>query len=553
MIRCLPFATALLAATALTPALAQNTAQNTDVDSTIADVTVYRDGADIVRRAQVTVPAGQGVFVLDDLTADLDRRSLRIAATGNGGLELGGVTIDRIAVDSDTLSDTERQRIESEIASLEDERGVLSDTIAAAQLQRAYLESLAGVPPWLVAGRENAGDDSAADPQRVFDFIGDQITPLLDTIRETGIQQRDLDRRLADLRRQLDGQPDATLFRTRADISYQADAAFSGEIEVRYRVAAARWEPFYDVRLETDAATGAASVDLARRAEVTQTTGEDWSNVTLKLATARPGGATEAPEPPPLYVEVAPDMPAQAPALVRSQAESQVLMAAPMADGRVAREASAAAVETGFDVLYNIAGQVTVGANGEARTVLIGDETLDADLMVRTVPSLDPAAYLSADITVEDGGVVLPGRATLYRNGVLVGSSSLDLIVPGDAATIGFGVDDLVTVERIPVQDQRGERGLFQTSTTDLKDWTIRVTNRHDVSVDVMVIDRLPQSRDERIDILPLDTNTEPTATDVDGVPGLLAWQRSVSAGGIMDVRFGYEVRWPEGEEVIYR
>ena len=47
------------------------------------------------------------------------------------------------------------------------------------------------------------------------------------------------------------------------------------------RVRNARWTPLYDARLDTGAKDRKPALELVRRAEITQNTGEDWSNVAL--------------------------------------------------------------------------------------------------------------------------------------------------------------------------------------------------------------------------------------------------------------------------------
>ena len=57
----------------------------------------------------------------------------------------------------------------------------------------------------------------------------------------------------------------------------------------------ARWVPLYDARLDTGAKDRKASLELVRRAEIVQRTGEDWANVALAVSTARTARGGSAP------------------------------------------------------------------------------------------------------------------------------------------------------------------------------------------------------------------------------------------------------------------
>ena len=75
-----------------------------------------------------------------------------------------------------------------------------------------------------------------------------------------------------------------------------------GGLRVSYRVAGAGWAPLYDARLETGAKEAKPALELVRRAQVQQRTGEDWSDVALSVSTVRINRGATAPDLPPLQV-----------------------------------------------------------------------------------------------------------------------------------------------------------------------------------------------------------------------------------------------------------
>ena len=164
-----------------------------------------------------------------------------------------------------------------------------------------------------------------------------------------------------------------------------------------YAVRNARWAPLYDARLDTGAKDRKPALELVRRAEITQTTGEDWSNVALggldRADRARRQRARSE------FADRAISAAAAAAARPRQRrldAMPRALRcAAPRQGGRSRREEradeqQAVAEVGGFQVTFKIPGRVSVGANEGAKSLRVSTATIAPDLAVRSAPVLDP-------------------------------------------------------------------------------------------------------------------------------------------------------------------
>ena len=72
-------------------------------------------------------------------------------------------------------------------------------------------------------------------------------------------------------------------------------AARAPTFRVSYTVRGARWAPLYDARLDTGTRERKPALELVRRAEIVQQTGEDWSDVALSVSTVRTAKGGSAP------------------------------------------------------------------------------------------------------------------------------------------------------------------------------------------------------------------------------------------------------------------
>lgn len=425
------------------------------IPSKVDTVTVFPSGAEVARIFDVKLDAGSHVLVIADLPSAVSENSIRVEGETSRSLEIGSVDARPIVVkmpsQAGTPDDTERKRIEDEIRRLTDARTALDGTIAAANAQKALAENLSRLP---VAGGKREGPAPDPDWNALFELIGTRIGQAATVVQEAQVKQRDLDEQIKVLREKLQHEPPEEWERTEVRIYVEASAPVEGRLRVRYQVASASWQPIYDARLTTGGKNKDASLTIARRASITQETGEDWTDADLTLSTTQPGGATSAPELNTLKVIFRPEprpLAAPAPSMMRERGiagASRAMKAEE--DAAVPVAESGAAIEAmPYQTSFRIPARVTVKSGVGQKKVFISADTPKPSLMVRSAPRKDATAYLHAKFTHDAIAPLLPGEISLYRDGVFTGRSHLPLIVKGEEKELGFGQDDAVKVTRV--------------------------------------------------------------------------------------------------------
>lgn len=538
-----PRAIALVAVLAFAPAplLAAEFA----VASRIEAVTVFPDGASVTRRFAVDVPAGEHVLVLGDLPPGADPGSLRLAGAGEGRLTIGAVDARHPRM-SERPDPEHVQRLQA----LQDERLSLDDRIAAERVRKRAAEALVA-PSTLSAG--NRGLD--VEEARVAMAVALEETLAADrSIREAERRQRGLDRQIAEIETALRAQP---LRRLEARVAVDAAAPFRGELTLTYAVRGARWTPVYDARLAT--AGTKPSLELVRRAEVTQQTGEDWTDVALTVSTVRVARGGAAPRLGSLIVRFDEGRPAP---VARGERAAEprlrsVMPAAPAPGAQdqaaapaLVREAEAVVDAGGFQAAFAIPGRSTVASGEGARALRIGSSAIEPQLVSRVVPSADPTAYLEAQFRHAGAVPLMAGRIAVYRDGVFSGRYRLAAATRDDLVTIGFGPDDLIRVEHQVVRRTDGSAGIISSSKTEEQEFRIAVRNGAQSPRRVVIEDRMPVSEVQEIAVEPLSGMTAPTARDVRNRRGIVEWSFDLPAGGFNEIRHGWRLRWPADKQI---
>jgi uncharacterized protein (TIGR02231 family) len=529
-------------------ALAAMQAKAADLEaaSAVDAVTVYPDGASITRAIAADIPAGDNTLVIKDFPLTLDPSSLRVEGEAGTKLTIGAIDTRRPRA----APPVDLPELDKRIEALKDERANLQDAIAAATARRKFAVRFAETSP---AGIGDKGEARPiADWRAAFAAVAEEVASADSAIRDAQRKQRDIDREVARLESDRAIKPPSKL-EVRIDLA--APAATKATLRVTYAVRAARWTPLYDARLDTGAKDRKPALELVRRAEITQTTGEDWSNVALSVSTVRSARGGKAPELNSLIVQY-PSPPRSAPAGAAveefkdlpSRAMSKV--AEPAAEK--ADEQQAVAEVSGFQVVFKIPGRVSLGASEGAKSLRVSTATIVPELAVRSVPLIDPTAFLEASFRLAEDAPLLPGRTALYRDGVFIGRGQMAAASKDETVRLGFGADDKVKVERAVVKRNEGSAGLIlTTSKTDERAFKTVIRNGHDFPIRIAIEDQLPVSENEDIQVEMLPSTTPPTATNLRDKRGVLEWAFDAKPNEVRDIAFAWRVRWPKDKGVV--
>lgn len=522
-----------------------------DTASRIARVTVYPGIATVERVAKVA--AGARSLVLTCLPATLDTQSLQIQA--DPAVRVGEFSV--LTEDRDVAGGC-ASPLDGRIRELEDQIAAVKAEAGALHLVESYLKAVAGGP---------AGDD-AATPR------GPAVTPaqlaaMAEALRKSG---QDTQARAHQLKRKqealelalkpLAAERDRVASqRTRVvSVTINLAAEREGELRLAYQVRGPGWQPSY--RATLDAAQ--PSVRLERLALVAQNSGEDWSNVQLSLSTGQPHRATQGRLPRPWTLDVAPPPQPRAPAPAMAMAPAAA--PAPAAPPALLRERGNAEAMPSFDVgttdkgfatEFTVPQRITVPSNGQRITLALGTHNAPAQLLTRTAPGVEEAAYLVAEIAPPPG-VWPAGSVGLYRDGAFVGTGRLDFsataATPGAAAMAGlsFGRDELVQVRADAPQDMTGSAGLTGARTERKTRRAYTVENRHKGAIDLQVLHAAPVSRHEKIEV---ESHYQPAPADTawNRQAGTIAWRQSLAAGGSAQFSAEHTIRYPRDIELLER
>lgn len=514
--------------------------------SRIERVTLYPDAAIVTRSLSIDLPAGSHDVLLPDLPMTADPASLRVEASGNGRLMLGGIDL-RVGV-AEARADAE---LEARLKAKREARDRNADRMDSAETRKAMVQRLAQGDPAPKDGRPLDLESWL----NAVDAVGKTTQALNDEIRGLRIEEASIAEEIAALEAAL-GEPGARNPRRVAAIAVEAPEALKATLTVSYRVAGASWRPVYDARLDTRGAKPA--LELTRRALIRQRTGEDWREAKVALSTLRvqrgtaapvPGserlGFYEPPPPRPLPVPMA-AAPASDQLAMGEQKDRRQRMAAERMEP--AEEQQAQLATSPFHAEFMVPGNITLPSGNEERSLRLAGEVFEPKLQHKAAPLLDPTAYLEASFTLKGDAPLLPGEVLLSRDGAFIGRARVHAIAGGDRVELGFGADERVKITRVPLQREARDPGIFGSNRTEDHRFRTDIRNLHAFPVALQLLDRLPISEDQAISIERLPEMTRPDVENVEDRRGVVAWNLALAPQEAKAIVTAWRVRWPQGK-----
>ena len=530
-----------------------------ELQTRIAEVTVYPDRARVIRRGSATLEPGIHKVEIAELPLALDPSSVRAggqftASAGRGAARLLGVDVRKAFYQETSVAQV--KELEDQIQTLEDQDKALADQAEALVVQGALARSVAEQAGEQIARGVARAKTDVAQGGALMSFVAQELARAQEGIRQLTIQRRELAKQLDMLRNQLNSlRGSRGRERYTATIEVEATAAGELAVELIYVVSNAGWRPLYDVRLVESA------IELTYLGQVTQRTGEDWGDISLALSTARPSLAAVLPELKPWYINLyqpEPDqrkyraaapavaMAAMQPAAAPAPEMGMGLMAA-MAPPPVEMEAVTASVESaGASVTFRLPQKASVPADGEPTKVTVAISQLTPKLDYVTVPKLAEFAFRRA--TAKNAGdlMLLPGLASLFVEGDYIGSAPLKLTAPGEEFELYLGVDDRVYIKR-ELKAREVDKKFLQDKRRLHYGYEVQVRNLRADKIALEIHDQLPVPRHESIKVKLESSDPKPAEqTELNE----LTWKLALEPGAKQLVRFDFSVEHPREVQI---
>lgn len=526
------------------------------VQAPVSAVTIFPQGAEVMRAVTVDLPAGQHRILIPLASRDARTDPPRVDA--HTGATVGAVSLLTDAVIDPRGADlpeqaAARQAVDDAQASVDALYDQLERERAMLQADEAKLDFLRSVT---AAGFDTPDADGiialsdrlATAFGSVMRAISDRRPVIHDLEDQIGVAKMRMDQARRDLDRLSPAAEPVHL------LAISIDKASDGPVDLTLTgfVQDAGWAPGYDMHL--DRAAGRIAVD--RKLQVGQSSGEPWINVALTLSTADPNA------------QIIPSDPRQSRAVIRDKLTPKRALtgSAPEYD-RIEMPAVVALAEPvieeaaqvladlrvdGLSVSYTYPDRVTIPSADDLLQLALDSFTLDAEQTIRATPRDDDTAFLLAEFRNTQPDPMLPGDVSLYRDGAFIGRGSLPLVPAGAEETVAFGALDGIRLDWRLLENNTGDTGIIASRNRRIQSMEFSVENLTGTDADVLTLFAMPFSEQEDLK-LNASAKPAPDVMDYEKDRGIGAWDFALKPGQKRTVRVDVDITWPENKDLLWR
>ena len=253
------------------------------VKTSVEQVTLFIDGAQVTRSRQIDLPAGNSTVVFTGLSPYLDDKSMQVSAKGPFTV----TAVNRVFNHTDSLErSTRRQALEQEIDKTQQQLNRLKASREVVDAESELLKTNCSV-----------ANRNVATPLAAIRELNEYYAARLEELKSKVLSLDAEEEKINERRRQilaelvnLGGKQSVPM--SEVEVRIEAPAACRGSFTLAYYVRNAGWFPSYDIR------SGGLSepVEISYKANIFQNTKEEWKNVALTLSSSNPTTGSIAPQ-----------------------------------------------------------------------------------------------------------------------------------------------------------------------------------------------------------------------------------------------------------------
>lgn len=530
---------------------------------------VYLQGAQLFRSSTVSLPQGQSTLIFEGLENAIDPQSIQASGTGNCIITETQYLLHYPAIQKLKVNGT--LKYTKALVMLEDSLTLLGYESENIANQRDVLTIEKDVLLSYNLYKGLSKKDSIAFLKDGLSFLREKLNNINNELLKLKKEEAKLTVRINSVttrKEQIESELENKEVPTQPDVkpdyriivTVVSENATTVTIGINYFVPNAGWAPIYDLRTESMD----KPIQLTYKATVFQNTGNDWKDVKLTLSTANPKQNLSMPVLNPYFVDVyknalpkktaktgtGSDVFNTTTALSASSfnynniasPESDVVISSEQAYDYVVMDENLIQAEFEIKLAYSIP------SDNKNHSVSILNKELKTNYVHKTIPKIDPKAYLIARLYNYEELNLLPGKANVYFGGTFVGKTFIQTDGTGDTLELSLGQDKNVTVTRTKIKDKSREKVMDNDKYYDVA-YEIIVKNANSRSIDIEILDQVPLAKSQQIVIEKMELN----GAKQNEATGEIKWRNTIKARDNKKNSFSFMVKAPKNMQLVVK
>ncbi|MEL7002208.1 MAG: DUF4139 domain-containing protein [Bacteroidota bacterium] len=504
----------------------------TPQESTIKDITVFLEAAQVERNVAFKCNAGTNILIVNNLSRYANVQSLQLIVKDQ--LEIKSIDSESYELNPETIN-PKLQQLSDSIKLLDLSVTSIDNQIKAYQTEQNLLSNNQKL------GTQQSGV-SIEDLIKAADFfrkrsleINTAISSLSGELISEKVKLEALKKRHQLILESIDRG------RIRLKIGLESPTAQSTSLTMKYIVDEASWAPNYDLRANSID----APLELKYKGDIYNDTGVDWKDVALTLSTSNPNLEATRPYLQPWTLNYQSTYNEGRLASKRRSYSAEAEDDLQDFDG-VANEGTE--VVEDINTEFKIQGTHTILTNTDPYSVLITENELNAEYEYFAIPKVEHSAFLLSKVTGWENLNLITGVAQTYYKDTYIGQSDINSLYFSDTIQFSFGRDNQILVSKAKLKDARAKK-FIGTKREESFTYEIRVKNNKKVAITIEIEDQVPVSQESDISV---------EVQDISGASwnksnGQLKWKLKLAPNESVRKLISFSVKYPANKSLNIR
>ncbi len=517
-----------------------------NVPTTISDVTLFSNQALVTRKAGMDVHQGVNEIQISIDAFRIDTDSVTARVFGEGEiLSVQYKELPVVEAPQDII-----KNIVKKIEALQNNRQELVDKKRILQNKASFLGAFLDFSQTQIPKDIKTRLPTVEDLENTLAFLDTGFGKIYSGLQSLDIELKKRDAEITALEEELQARQSGAKTKAKViEIQFNSAKSQNIRVETQYLVRNAGWSPLYKVSVSS----GFDAIDLTMFAKIVQKSGENWSSATLSISNVIPLRGVRLPSLSSWILDAPRPMARIAGRSgVAAQKSAPALMVDESADAE-ARPEEADFAKTEVRQLplsfeYVLPQPIDIESRDKETVLPLFTKSLQGTVSHLIVPQKSLRTYLVARIRADKE--LLPGPLNIYFDGRYVGKTHLAEKRAGESFDLALGADREVAVKREKIRDKIKETTFFGKVERDTVvrevAYKITVENLKSIPAVVKVVDNIPVSRTDRIEVNDLVITPKPNEENVNDREGVMRWNFDLAPSEKREINMSFVVSYPK-------
>ena len=499
----------------------------------VQKIAVFTDRAMISKEAVLTVKKGENIFRISGITPNMIDQSVQVTLMGQQELAISEVTVEETFLKK--TDQPEIQKLQTQLTSVDNQIREGSNQVSVIVSENDFLKKVNPFPQ----NQKIATTDLEAHTR----FLEKSLTANFARIELLETKLKKLNEDKSALENELAGVI-ASKNKSKTIVIHLLSTTDKSSVKLAFSYVStqAGWSSQYEARGDFNA----SKVDFNYFASIWQSTGENWSDASVEISTAKPFVYGNIPELSAWYVDVFTPRFFRSKSLVAMDTQNapQAMMVQSAAPEAVSQLRETEVQEENASFTFVLPRKVDIVSDGQPHRVSISKSAIEAKFTWFTIPKLVQNAFLKASMKNPFAFPLLTGPVSVFFDQKLVGTASIITPILADGELeLSLGIDEGIKIERKLLKKHTDYAGIINKETTVSFDYAIEITNGKSKEITLDLNDQFPVSRNEKIKVeLQSPKGSDALVTE----EGKISWKITLAPGEKKSVPLKFSVSYPK-------